>query len=62
MIVNFIIAALSFAILYIANKFIIRPYRRMRSYAAVKGASILPFVPVAGIIKLTQDAYNKYGD
>ena len=47
---------------FIINKFVIQPLTRMNRYKQYKGIIFLPFIPVAGAFKLTQDAYNKHGD
>lgn len=47
---------------YLIYRFIIDPLRRIKAYSHVNGATIIPFVPVAGAFKLADDAFKAYGD
>lgn len=62
MIILVLITCFLISSVYLIYRFIVDPLRRIKAYSHIKGATIIPFIPVLGAFKLADDAYKVYGD
>ena len=62
MILVLIAAFIGCLLLFSIYRFIIEPKRRMKHYEQYKGVDLIPFIPLLGVFKMTQEAYEKFGD
>lgn len=47
---------------YVINKFILQPKKRMKRYGQYKGLTLMPFIPVVGAFKIADESYKKHND
>ena len=57
MILVLIAAFIGSLFLFSIYRFIIEPKRRMKHYEQYKGVDFMPFFPLLGAFKMTQEAY-----
>ena len=62
MILILIAGLVGLLVLFSVYRFVIEPKRRMKHYEQYKGVDFFPFIPLLGAFKMTQEAYEKFGD